>query len=276
MRDGFYLISIMKMRGGRFRATDLVGELLQAHDDVLAVRVTAQLSNVFTNITQNGGALALIAHVNHFLHHVVGVGVAHHRLEHAVALVVDGVGGVEGVVDDAPDHLVAVAARSVLQALLHHVGGKLVLREVEQVLLDLADEHCAIGLPAVLHDELDDVVAIAVLHELRAVLAQLLEDGSLLGDGAVLEDALNDAAAVGVRAQLLDAAEEDVDDELDAGREVVHLLLALLISGHAAHDLNNLLDDVVAVRVVHAAEEHLFDKVGEEGGEKKREREEDK
>ena len=115
------------MNAAVVRSKLLVGDLLQPHDDVLAVCIPAQLNDVLADIAVDGCALALVAHVDDLLDHIVGVGVAHHRLQHAVTgLGVHRVVQVEGHVDNGPDHLIAVALARVLQALLDHIRGELV------------------------------------------------------------------------------------------------------------------------------------------------------
>lgn len=224
---------------------------------MLAVSVAAQLSDVLLHVAHDCSTLALVTHVDHLLHHVVGIRVSDHGLQHAVSLGIDGVLQIEGDVDDGPDHLVAVLLVGVLQTLLHHIGGELVLGEVQQVGLHLADEDGSVCLPSVLHDELDDVVAVAVLHQVGAALSQLLQDHSLLGIGAVLQNALHHAAAVGVGGQFLHATLECHDNELDAAAQVLGHLGSAGLLGHFAHNFNALLDHVVTVGVVHTAQQQL-------------------
>ena len=100
---------------------------------MLAISVAAELVDILSHVTENGRTLALVRHINDLLNHVVGIGVAHHALEHTVSLAVDGVVDIEGHVDDGPDHLVTVTTGSVLEALFNDVRRELVLREVEQV-----------------------------------------------------------------------------------------------------------------------------------------------
>jgi hypothetical protein len=155
----------------------LVGDLLETDNDVLAVRVTSQLRNVLLHVTHDGRTLTLVADINDLLHDIIGIGIAHHGLQHAVTgLGIHGTVQVEGDVDDGPDHLVAIALVGVLETLLNNVRGELVLGEIQQVRLDLLDEDSTISLQTVLHHELDHVVAIAVAHQLAAARAQLLED----------------------------------------------------------------------------------------------------
>jgi len=59
--------------------------LLQLGDDVLAVSVLAQRAQVRPDLVHQGLALASLGHVDHLLHHVVGVLVLHHCLQSVAA-----------------------------------------------------------------------------------------------------------------------------------------------------------------------------------------------
>lgn len=58
-------------------------ELLELGDDVLAVRVLAQRADVRPDLVHEHLALRGLRHVDHLLHHVVGVLVLHHHVQSA-------------------------------------------------------------------------------------------------------------------------------------------------------------------------------------------------
>lgn len=74
------LAMTFKSHGERFEnSLELfVHEFLQAHDDVLAIGIAAQLDDILFDIAQDSGPLALIRHIEHLLHYIVRVRIPHH------------------------------------------------------------------------------------------------------------------------------------------------------------------------------------------------------
>lgn len=164
-----------------------------------------------------------------------------------------------------------------LNDLLNDVGGKLVLRQLEDLATEELDHLVLVLRTAVLEDVLDDVVTILIYRqskirhhgaepqwdgrEHRASKRYTLHEGDDVEEelahnlilGAkfaadriiavgharlrVFENTLNDAAAIGVGGELVDLVVERVDDELRVGNR---------------NGLNDLLDDVVAVLILDA------------------------
>ena len=87
---------------------------------MLAVGVLPQRADVGPDLVHEDLPLTRLGHVNHLLHHVVGVLVLHH-----------GVQGRAGAVRVGRAHLLdqegPLGPVGVLDALLHHVAGELVL-----------------------------------------------------------------------------------------------------------------------------------------------------
>ena len=83
---------------------------------------------------------------------------------------------------------------------------------------------------------LHHVVPVLVLDQSLDVSVELLQDRGGLLPRAVLQDPLDDPAAVGVGGQVVHLAAEGINDELESA---------------GLHGLDTLLDDVVAILVLH-------------------------
>mmetsp|Transcript_27113 Transcript_27113/g.66501 ORF Transcript_27113/g.66501 Transcript_27113/m.66501 type:complete len:223 (-) Transcript_27113:664-1332(-) len=218
----------MHARSGRRVGGD---ELLNPHHDVLPVGVLLQVGQVQLHATQQLLALLLVAHLQQLLHHVVCELVLHHGLQGLVLV---------GEAQHLVDHDLALALPAVRQALLDHVGRELVLRQEHDLSCQRVQDPPPLVLPTVLQHVLHHIVAVLILGQSTRLAQDLVHDaGALLVVGAVLQHPLDDAAAVGVRGQGEHVAVEGGDDELDAGR---------------GHTFDALLDHVVAVLILHAAQ----------------------
>ena len=69
-------------------------------------------------------ALAGLGNINHLLDHIVGVLILHHDVERGAGTV--GVGGADLLDEDS-----SLRSVSILNTLLHHVAGELVLRQMQ-------------------------------------------------------------------------------------------------------------------------------------------------
>ena len=87
---------------------------------MLPVSVLPQRADVRPDLVHKDLPLTRLRHINHLLHHVVGVLILHHRVQGGAGAV--GVGGA-----DLLDQEGSLRPVGVLDALLHHIAGELVL-----------------------------------------------------------------------------------------------------------------------------------------------------
>ena len=77
-----YVVAGARQHGAEFAVLEQI--LFEFGEYVLAIGELAQRVNVRPNLVHEGLALRRLRHVNHLLHHVVGVLVLHHRVQRAV------------------------------------------------------------------------------------------------------------------------------------------------------------------------------------------------
>jgi hypothetical protein len=121
-----------------------------------------------------------------------------------------------------------------LNALLHHIRGKFVLRQGQKLACDNLDYLGPILWLPVLDDMLSYIVAILICDQHRRALMQLLQDCGLIMGFAVFQNSLNNSTAVGVRGENVHLSFEGFDDELnvlswDTLNGFLHNVIAILI-----------------------------------------------
>ena len=102
----------------------LSSNLLQAGDDVLAVGVLLESSNVRLDAGDEEVALGVVANFEYFLDNIVGIRVLHHDFERHETSARG-----SALRNDLLEDDLAIVVGSILDALLNDVRGELVLRE---------------------------------------------------------------------------------------------------------------------------------------------------
>mmetsp|Transcript_28070 Transcript_28070/g.68745 ORF Transcript_28070/g.68745 Transcript_28070/m.68745 type:complete len:243 (-) Transcript_28070:645-1373(-) len=141
-----------------FPAVGLVAalQLFDVGYDVFAVDEAPHGHHVLLDARDEALAVGALAHVERLLDDVVAVGVAHHDEDRGLALRLAG---------ELLEEHVARVGRGELKELLHHVGGKLVLRHGDEVAAHSHEDVGAVVLLAVLEHVLHHIVSVLVKHE---------------------------------------------------------------------------------------------------------------
>lgn len=126
-----------------------------------------------------------------------------------------------------------------LDALLHDVGGELVLGEDGQLRHDEGNHLGTVIGRAIRDDMLRHIVAVLVHDQHLGAAVQLLHDGLLVCLVPMLKSTLDHTAPIRMRRQLADTSPEAIENETNV---------------LPRHCLNDLLDDVVSVLVLHDCE----------------------
>ncbi len=158
--------------------------------------------------------------------HIVAILVLHHELQRTCAIAMQG--------RQLCNNGLSLSVGAALDALLHHVGGKFMFGQRQQLRSDDLDNLGTVFRLPVLNDVLCDVVAVLVGDEHRSALVQFLKDAGLITRFAILQYPLNDSASIGMCSKHMHLAFERFDDELDVLRwysldGLLHHVVAILI-----------------------------------------------
>lgn len=163
---------------------------------------------------------------------IVAVIIANHLGEKVVAI---GVLAHESLSDSMPNTVV-----SILNALLHHIGRKLVLAISDQIFESGLDHHPTILGAALSDDILRDVVTEAINNEESSTGLQFLHDDISVLIRPILHEPLNDTAPILLCRNFKNGALESLHDEIKirAGDDFDDFLNHMIAADVLSHGRN--------------------------------------
>lgn len=156
-----------------------------------------------------------------------------HRLQQARSILC--------LTSDQTEHLESILFCSVLDAVLHHIAGNLLLGEHSKLVQAQADDPAPRFLTALSNDGLHDVVAPVVCNEFVGDLVELLKNERFVGLGSLLNHPLDHSAGILLLGKFGYPASDGVVDEIDAvpwklGQDLLNNMVAVV----ALHDANDI------------------------------------
>jgi len=203
---------------------------------VAALGVLLKVSGGGAHDAEQAAHLVVVGDFECALDDVVGLGVSHEFHDFGLGFYL------QDFVDDFP----ALARVAVHQTLFNHVGGILALTHVAHFAFDRTEHLLFLVHRAELEDVLDGLVTVLVFRKLVHEREDLIDDGLDDAGLAVLEHALDHATAVRMHRQ-------PVGVVLESGDQLLHDVFLL------AQELDDLLDHMVAVLVLHELHDVVFD-----------------